>query len=102
MGPRLRLGAAHVELRTLRHGFGRPADRIGHVEVRDRQREWGGVDGTGSTELAPGRRLDRVETLEPRAHLEQAAAQLPETVVRQAPAERVRERTNDGPVLARV
>src|SRR5215510_2738872 len=76
MGPRLRLPAAHVNVRTLRHGLGRPADRISHVEIRNRQRERGGVDGAGHAELTPGRRLDRVETLEPRTHLEEAAAQL--------------------------
>src|SRR3546814_722653 len=98
-----RLPAEDEHLRALGHRRRSPADRIGHVEVLDRRRERRLDEAAaGIAERSPRRRLygvDRRERLMP-GH--QRPAELGVAVERQRVADRLGQRPQDLPVLARL
>src|SRR5690606_6290461 len=83
IGPGHLLLAEHIDFGALRHGRGRAADRVRHVEVPDRRLEGGAIDCAVAPEGAPRRRLDLAQALEVRVELEEVLAQLGEAVVGQ-------------------
>ena len=89
--------------RALGHGRRGAADRVGHVEIRDRRAERRRLHRAGGAERSPGRRRHRLRMLPKTGFAATSRARTcVERVVGQPLAERLGQRADDLPVLARL